>query len=776
MKYEVKKYTEQELLSVIERACKVSPEKVRKGNLFKHLAHRLFADQHTATLSGVPSLHVQTIVVEWEYICNTYRKDYHIYYESGYRNYNKFVSRVHLFHTQFSQISFDNAIIKGNDTAAIRKKIWDGYLGYIVLKPIPNAFIGASCIQDPFLKKTSYQHTSISVVEKLHLFGKELEVKGLSFQARDVAISVCATSALWMAFHKTKEIFNTPHPSAAEIRQLIGPNPDGTRVFPAATSGISIRQIANAIEGVGLVSEIRMKPPDMNARQGDLYNSAFFDRSAKRIIYAYASHLHLPILIGYTDNIDRNTLASEDFNVADHHLVTLAGFQQDSPSSFLKLSKAFDKDYLAFGDEMRCLFVHNDTAGPYIPILFQEDKEHVTVSLPKGDKLVDIVTLIVPVLPAIRVNFEDVSQVVREINIFAKKAIRKIYQNSETKNKIVWEVYVDRMTHYKERIRKEKHNSELKRRILYTSYPEYIWIARIYQVGARNSATLLCDIIFDATDSPASFCCFQVNYYDDVFKTAFWGELTYFFEEFIPYFKSLSETAKSEMYATSLKSFLTTTHYQFLLQEVGSYGMPADAKQFNDTASVSPKKKKLPAIDNALTKQIEKLRSAQKPTSNTQEKIDAVRNALDMLNKKVSRPDLKIYIQNLYEKLAEAQQLAQLSDPQKVQEGVQVLNYIEEKTNEMKMEIVNRSLNAIKGNMPKLEKTRKDVKRLRKRLHDREKELSILYEKENILREAIIIEADVLMKFKYQHQLRQTEEEIKTVKEEIQYLQNKLKK
>jgi hypothetical protein len=203
--------------------------------------------------SNRDGLNARTIVIENRYISKSYLIDYSSYYSTCFSDYGRFCKRVHFFSCSFSKKKFSNSV--GN-LSSQSKQLWDAYLGYIVVKPLPSIPIGATVLK-------TYNHTSTNKRffpslknYKINLFGKELHINSLAFQEQDSVVGACASSALWTAFHKTSDFFQTPLPSPSDITKSAKNLFDSSgRTFP--NSGLDYYQIGNAIESVGLVSELR---------------------------------------------------------------------------------------------------------------------------------------------------------------------------------------------------------------------------------------------------------------------------------------------------------------------------------------------------------------------------------------------------------------------------------------------------------------------------------------------------------------------------------------
>ncbi len=83
----------------------------------------------------------KTIVVEPQYVDRDYLQDFAAFYVSCFYPYNRFCSRVHFFREELSKASFVD-IIRGNATPKELQQFRDSYLGFIVVRPLPDAFIG----------------------------------------------------------------------------------------------------------------------------------------------------------------------------------------------------------------------------------------------------------------------------------------------------------------------------------------------------------------------------------------------------------------------------------------------------------------------------------------------------------------------------------------------------------------------------------------------------------------------------------------------------------
>jgi hypothetical protein len=168
-------------------------------------------------------------------------------------------------------------------------ELWNSYLGYVVVKPLPARQIGATLL--PYAAtEANRRHYPVGRTYEVNLLGKQLALGTLIFQEQDNNVSAGATTALWMAFHKTAGQFQMALPSPYQIttatRNLF--NHHG-RNFPSV--GLDPTQIGEAIQAVGLVAELRTYRQRGEWRLDD---AAAVDeqmveqlQGAKRFLYAY---------------------------------------------------------------------------------------------------------------------------------------------------------------------------------------------------------------------------------------------------------------------------------------------------------------------------------------------------------------------------------------------------------------------------------------------------------------------------------------------------------
>src|ERR1035437_10109537 len=115
-------YKEENLIFALQNKY-TSIEQVSSKNQIRYL---------TDYLGSQKGLGAKQIVIEEKYINKDYLSDYSNYYSTCFASYGNLCKRVHFFKTNFTESQLKEAIVSDK-----HKRIWENYLGFIVVKPIP---------------------------------------------------------------------------------------------------------------------------------------------------------------------------------------------------------------------------------------------------------------------------------------------------------------------------------------------------------------------------------------------------------------------------------------------------------------------------------------------------------------------------------------------------------------------------------------------------------------------------------------------------------------
>lgn len=466
--YYILSYTEDNLAEVLSNHLTPIP-KIRGKMHFKY-----FKEYFGATGDG---LNAKTILIEDKYISKSYLIDYSNFYSTCFRDYERFCKRIHFFSEDFTIEEF-HSILKFPNSA--NEKIWKSYLGYVVVKPLPGITIGA-CLLKTYSFTTSSNRYFPAVKEySINLFGKTLKFKSLAFQEQDSVVGACASSALWSAFHKTSQLFQTPLPSPSDItKSAKNLFQSSGRTYP--NGGLDHFQIGSAIESVGLVSELR------NSKK-------FSDVSyLKSFIYAY-NRMGLPVLLGI------------DFPGLGSHLITVTGYREEVGVSFPRT-----KEMSLKASKIERFYAHDDQVGPFSRMGFNPINGNIITGWWENNdgttkKEATLLSVFIPIHNKIRLTFE---------NIYSKVRILDFYFYQKLANlEIHWDIYLNFSNEYKEGIFNSNDASKKsKMDLLVVPLPKYVWIAKGY-IGNE----CLLELIFDATEIATSDFCLLIAIYNNSLK------------------------------------------------------------------------------------------------------------------------------------------------------------------------------------------------------------------------------------------------------------------
>ncbi|MCC7514370.1 MAG: hypothetical protein IT212_06740 [Bacteroidia bacterium] len=432
------------------------------------------------------SLNAQTIVIESKYISRSYLMDYSSYYSTCFSDYNRFCKRVHFFSKKFSEERFIAALKRR--TAEDNHDIWENYLGYIVIKPLPTLPVGATIVKT--YANTIKDKRFFPTIKdySVNLFGKELSIQSLAFQEQDSVVGACASSALWSAFHKTSQLFQTPLPSPSDItKSAKNLFQNSGRTFP--NRGLDHYQIGNAIESVGLVSELRNNRNFTGRGIGYL----------KAFIYAY-NRMGLPVLLGIT------------FKEIGSHLITITGYKESNDNSFGRTS-----DISLKASKIERLYAHDDQIGPFSKLGFTADGDIETSWVDPDDKakrrIAKFDSLFIPLHNKIRLTFENIYAKVAWVDYYFFKRLPTV--------EVYWDIYLEFSNEYKKSVYSSELPDFLKLQLLTEPMPKYVWIAK----GLINNECVI-ELLFDATQIASADSCIKINVHNTSLRVILKDELT----------------------------------------------------------------------------------------------------------------------------------------------------------------------------------------------------------------------------------------------------------
>jgi hypothetical protein len=355
-RYEVRPYSITTLKEILAWAADTDIANV------ENKTHCLYFEEYFRIIGA------STMIIEKCYVDHYFMDDYAGYYVCCFKDYERCCTRLHFFSENFDDKAFE-AILEGSPGTLSHERFEEGYLGFVVVKPLPKTIIGRTCLKT-FPDDGGRRNYPITRTYRVNLFGVNLKVESLAFQEQDKVVAACSTSALWSVLQGTGKIFHHHIPSPVEITRLATehspPVPPETRPLP--NNGLSVTQIAHAIKSLGLA------PFFINPANAHLL---------KNNVYGYLG-CHIPMLM---------TIALVDFCGKGNkfprmrrgtHAVAITGYSLGDRKAIPFRMREDAYDYLSQASAIDKFYVHDDQVGPSVRMEFKN--EPIEFDTPDGDR------------------------------------------------------------------------------------------------------------------------------------------------------------------------------------------------------------------------------------------------------------------------------------------------------------------------------------------------------------------------------------------------------
>lgn len=477
---------------------------------------------------SAPSLDAKWIVVEYEYIDATYLDEYVNFYARCFNDYPRKCKRVHFFssihslrHLEESQpkkdedddlyIGFKNfllelAISESDIGSTDHSTLSMSYLGFSVVRPLPEAFWGRTLLKHYDDKGNYKRHYPATFSHNINFFGIRLSIKSLPFQEQDSIVDACATVALWTSLGQAAKVFDirAPHPSSITLN---GTRTTKGRAIPS--SGLSVLECCQAIRNAGLEAEVfdLVKSVDVPSPLGNWVS----------LIYAYV-HAKIPVIVGL----------GRDPNRLDH-AVAIAGYSIDNSAlSVLKKNELQDRGSACLsGARIREFYAHDDQRGPFCHYYVNPKRQGwgardssltewpLGGAIPSGSLQLTYypMVVLVPVYHKIRIKFTDVCDIVELIDSIFKE----LYSLARRRVALEWDVYLSNVEDFKKEAIGSLAEHPLIEDILLGQLPRFMWIAKCITGGqtafhlvldatAPNNSLIICNCWWHDVDLLIATC------------------------------------------------------------------------------------------------------------------------------------------------------------------------------------------------------------------------------------------------------------------------------
>ncbi|SAL78588.1 hypothetical protein AWB67_05293 [Caballeronia terrestris] len=270
-------------------------------------------------------LNANSVLLEFEYVDKDYLEDYSRYYVKRFSSIGHKCARLHFFYWELDHRRIDDLLAEGDSESLT--SLQQGYLGFMIVKPLPRTFIGKTCLRHYDSINENAAKKALTRRYQVNLFGIDLYIDSIAFQEQDKVVSACATTSIWSALNALAWRPIRSIPSCSEITtNAINFIEGSSNSFP--NKELSNKQILRALDVEGL----RHHTESLHrVRQDELFETVkcYIDSG-------------LPLILG-----------ADVFGVSDDNTLTL------------KAGHAVSILGYKIGVAEQALYVHDDRLGPF---------------------------------------------------------------------------------------------------------------------------------------------------------------------------------------------------------------------------------------------------------------------------------------------------------------------------------------------------------------------------------------------------------------------------
>ncbi len=443
------------------------------ANFFKHLSNTHCNPDEVASnpragylLRYLSTLGARSMVVERHYTDGDYLEDFASYYVRCHRPYGRRCRRLHFFSCDLDDAKV-LALVLGELKADEALSVQKSYLGFVVVRPLPSAVVGRTVLKT-YPDDGGRRHYSVLLTFTAHLFGTPLHIQSLPFQEQDTVLAACATVALWCAFHKTHDLFDTASPRPAEITRTANRVLKGGRPIPSHS--LTIEQMCHVVSEVGLEPE--------------LIDCTSSDVPLVSLAYGHLM-MGLPVVLGV------------EIPGRGRHAITLTGFSLRTNRVHAQEVPIGAKSIPMIGLRIDELYAHDDQVGPFsrLVVVAPTATEPLILRTQNAQgKQFDMYPLVmlVPVYNKIRLTFLDVKKWLTRLT--------GVLLGFAQETSIEWDLHLVTSNEYKMGIKGSSLSRTEREIFLLRAQPRFLW-----QAILRIDGEQVFELLADATDMERSF-------------------------------------------------------------------------------------------------------------------------------------------------------------------------------------------------------------------------------------------------------------------------------
>jgi hypothetical protein len=198
------------------------------------------SDQWAEIIGHLHELGVRTLLIQERVRDPDFTAEYEAFYAKQQRDMSRFCVRVHAFRAPVARLSTDpTEVLQFIDDASAQA---DSYLGFVTLRPLRHAPIGATILVDDPRRRSLCRDRF-----PVHIAGTTFQVEGTPYLQQENAVAACAQASIWMALRTLRKRFGSSAYSPAELTVAATRYMAVDRVFPGRR-GLRVEQMLSAIQ------------------------------------------------------------------------------------------------------------------------------------------------------------------------------------------------------------------------------------------------------------------------------------------------------------------------------------------------------------------------------------------------------------------------------------------------------------------------------------------------------------------------------------------------
>lgn len=417
-----------------------------------------------------------TILVEEPYTDAGFLDDYTSYYARCFSSYGRRCKRLHFLRRALTDADL-RSLIRRRLPEDEKRVLENDYLGFVVARPLPQAVIGRTVLKS--YSDEGRRHFPVSRKYTANLFGIELEITGLAYQEQDTVLAACATVALWSAFQKTAQLFETGIPTPAAITRAATQVEHYGRPIPQ--HGLRIEEMCSAIR------ENSLEPEVVDLRQTPNVPVA-------SLLYGYLS-MGVPVVLVVEipdEGLHAITLTGFSLQKKRQRVEEIVGNSAIPPMSGLRIDKFYG---------------HDDQVGPNARLIVRESPDPRPVQTGSsirleskswldavGQQYLYPIAILLPIYNKVRLTFLDLQEWITPLH----KVFAHVLPNPSL---MEWDIQLSFSNDFKKSVKNDENLDEsVKEDLLLAHHPRFWWRATMHYGGFP-----FCDVLFDATGIARSF-------------------------------------------------------------------------------------------------------------------------------------------------------------------------------------------------------------------------------------------------------------------------------